>query len=141
MSKFPMVVQAVYEGLELHEMVFLRDELERRTGALKDGAMPSETKERDKPAPAVLSAAGAGAPGFDEIGGGAPRYDWAALCARAPFQMFVAEAYPSFPDARSFVAGRVCSPEDEADVAAAYCAWFEDKKLWGGDDPLGGVNV
>ncbi len=111
MSKFPMVVQAVYEGLELHEMVFLRDELERRTGALKDGAMPSETKERDKPAPAVLSAAGAGAPGFDEIGGGAPRYDWAALCARAPFQMFVAEAYPSFPDARSFVAGRVCSPE------------------------------
>ncbi len=72
MSKFPMVVQAVYEGLELHEMVFLRDELERRTGALKDGAMPSETKERDKPAPAVLSAAGAGAPGFDEIGGGAP---------------------------------------------------------------------
>ncbi|HFA6663061.1 TPA: hypothetical protein ACKMUH_001546 [Neisseria gonorrhoeae] len=141
MSKFPMVVQAVYEGLELHEMVFLRDELERRTGALKDGAMPSETKERDRPAPAVLSAAGADAPGFGEIGGGAPRYDWAALCARAPFQMFVAEAYPSFPDARSFVAGRVCSPEDEADVAAAYCAWFEDKKLWGGDDPLGGVNV
>lgn len=83
MSKFVMVVQAVYEGLERHEMVFLRDELERRIGALKDGAMPSETREWDKPAPAVLSVAGADASGFGEIGGGAPRYDWAALCARA----------------------------------------------------------
>lgn len=64
MSKFVMVVQAVYEGLERHEMVFLRDELERRIGALKDGAMLSETKEQDKPAPAVLSVAGGGCFGF-----------------------------------------------------------------------------
>lgn len=47
MSKFVMVVQAVYEGLERHEMVFLRDELERRIGALKADAMPSETKEQE----------------------------------------------------------------------------------------------
>ncbi|ENV1838265.1 hypothetical protein O8H14_001389 [Neisseria gonorrhoeae] len=104
MSKFPMVVQAVYEGLELHEMVFLRDELERRTGALKDGAMPSETKERDKPAPAVLSAAGAGAPGFDEIGGGAPRYDWAALCARAVSDV-CRGGVPVFPGRAFFCGG------------------------------------
>lgn len=146
MSKFPMVVQAVYEGLAVHEMDFLRLVLEKRLEESGRSDVPSEPAEvldagPVKPAPVVLKVEGSEHVGFGEIGGGAPRYDWAQLCGRVPFQMFVGEVYPSFPDARSFVMGRVCSPEDEADVAAEYCAWFEDKKLWGGDDPLGGVNV
>ncbi|HFC7992626.1 TPA: hypothetical protein ACFO85_000704, partial [Neisseria meningitidis] len=79
MSKFVMVVQAVYEGLERHEMVFLRDELERRIGALKADAMPSETREWDKPAPAVLSVAGADA----GKSAGVRRVMTGRLCVRA----------------------------------------------------------
>lgn len=151
MSKFPLVVQAVYDGLDLHEMVFLRECLDKRISeAAPSQAVDSsgvaantseEVSEQPKPAPIVLKVDGAEHAGFGLIGGngGGAEYDWDNIISLSPFEMFVKEQHPDFPNPRSFVTATVRSPETEKAVIAEYSKWFEEKGLWANESPLGGL--
>ena len=151
MSKFPLVVQAIYDGLDLHEMVFLRECLDKRiskieSSTLFDGSADvvysvEETTPPSKPAPIVLKVDGAEHAGFGLIGGngGGAEYDWDNIISLPPFEMFVKEQHPNFPNPRSFVTATVRSPETEKSVIAEYSKWFEEKGLWANESPLGGV--
>nr|DAY12541.1 MAG TPA: hypothetical protein [Caudoviricetes sp.] len=152
MSKFPLVVQAVYDGLDLHEMVFLRECLDKRISeadtASRDAVSSDvaanashEVAEQAKPAPIVLKVDGAEHAGFGLIGGdgGGAEYDWDNIISLPPFEMFVKEKYPNFPNPRSFVTATVRSPDTEKAVIAEYSRWFEEKGLWANESPLGGL--
>ena len=152
MSKFPLVVQVIYDGLDLHEMVFLRECLDKRISEIEfanqdtggsDSAdnATNEAVEQAKPAPIVLKVDGAEHAGFGLIGGGSggAEYDWDSIISLPPFEMFVKECHPNFPNPRSFVTATVRSPETEKAVIAEYSKWFEEKGLWTNERPLGGL--
>lgn len=149
MSKFPLVVQAIYDGLDLHEMVFLRECLDKRIQEASPTNQAVESKEAAanapeeaaKPAPIVLKVDGVEHAGFGLIGGngGGAGYDWDSIISLPPFEMFVKERYPSFLSPRSFVTANVRSPETEEAVITKYSKWFEEKGLWANESPLGGL--
>ena len=152
MSKFPLVVHAIYDGLDLHEMVFLRECLDKRISEIElanqaasgSESVPNttpEVREQTKPAPIVLKVDGAEHAGFGLIGGGSggAEHDWDNIISLSPFEMFVKERHPNFPNPRSFVTATVRSPETEKAVIAEYSKWFEEKGLWANESPLGGL--
>ena len=151
MSKFPLVVQAIYDGLDLHEMVFLRECLDKRISEAEKASQTTAGSEstantthdvvkQAKPAPIVLKVDGAEHAGFGLIGGGGgAEYDWDNIISLPPFDMFVKEMYPNFPNPRSFVTATVRNPETEKAVIAEYSKWFEEKGLWANENPLGGL--
>lgn len=152
MSKFPLVVQAIYDGLDSHEMVFLRECLDKRISEIEHSAKPAagsesasnathDVAEQAKPAPIVLKVDGAEHAGLGLIGSGSggAEYDWDNIISLSPFEMFVKEQYPNFPNPRSFVTATVRSPETEKAVIAEYSKWFEEKGLWVNESPLGGL--
>ena len=152
MSKFPLVVQAIYDGLDLHEMVFLRECLDKHILECRlheqdnridedDDAAYDPAMDAEKPAPIILKVDGAEHAGFGLIGGsaGGSEHDWDNIISLPPFEMFVKERYPNFPNPRSFVTATVRSPETEKAVIDEYSKWFEEKGLWANESPLGGL--